>query len=28
MKRVVCINDKKLPEGANVVEGREYVVDS
>ena len=28
MKRVVCINDKKLPEGANVVEGKEYVVDT
>lgn len=26
MKRVVCINDKKLPEGAVVVEGKEYNV--
>ena len=26
MKKVVCINDKRLPEGAEVVEGKEYVV--
>ena len=26
MKKVVCINDKKLPEGAEVVNGREYRV--
>jgi hypothetical protein len=26
MKQVVCINDNKLPEGANVVKGREYNV--
>tara|TARA_R110000803_G_scaffold96279_1_gene164395 strand:+ start:102 stop:350 length:249 start_codon:yes stop_codon:yes gene_type:complete len=26
MKKVVCINDKKLPEGAKVVEGKEYTV--
>ncbi len=24
MKKVVCINDRKLPEGAEVVNGREY----
>lgn len=24
--RVVCINDKNLPQGAEVVEGREYTV--
>jgi hypothetical protein len=26
MKKVVCINDRKLPEGAEVVNGREYEV--
>jgi len=26
MRKVTCINDKKLPEGANVVNGREYYV--
>ena len=26
MKRVVCINDKNLPQGAEVVNGREYYV--
>ncbi len=26
MKTVVCINDRKLPEGAEVVNGREYEV--
>jgi hypothetical protein len=26
MKKVVCINDRKLPEGAEVVNGREYRV--
>ncbi len=26
MKTVVCINDSRLPEGANVVKGREYTV--
>jgi hypothetical protein len=26
MKTVVCINDSKLPEGAEVVKGREYNV--
>lgn len=26
MKRVVCINDKNLPQGAKVVEGKEYEV--
>jgi hypothetical protein len=26
MKKVVCINDRKLPEGAEVVNGREYSV--
>jgi hypothetical protein len=26
MKKVVCINDKNLPLGANVVEGQEYEV--
>lgn len=25
-KTVICINDKKLPEGADVVEGKEYTV--
>jgi len=29
MKKVICINDKKLPIGADIVEGGEYnVVDS
>jgi hypothetical protein len=27
MKRVVCINDKNLPEGASVKEGEEYAVE-
>ncbi len=27
MKKVVCINDKNLPEGASVTEGEEYVVE-
>lgn len=26
MRKVKCINDKKLPEGAKVVDGREYYV--
>jgi hypothetical protein len=26
MKTVVCINDRKLPEGAEIVNGREYQV--
>ena len=26
MKIVVCINDKNLPEGAEVIEGKEYPV--
>ena len=26
MKKVVCINDRKLPEGAEVVNGKEYEV--
>ena len=26
MKKVVCINDKNLPQGAEVVNGREYYV--
>jgi hypothetical protein len=26
MRKVVCINDKKLPAGAVVVKGREYTV--
>lgn len=26
MRKLTCINDKKLPEGANVVNGREYYV--
>ena len=26
MRKVTCINDKKLPEGAKVVNGREYYV--
>ena len=27
MKKVTCINDKKLPEGAHVVEGQVYEVE-
>ena len=27
MKRVVCINDRKQPEGGEIVEGREYEVE-
>jgi len=27
MKKVVCINDKNQPLGANVVEGKEYEVE-
>jgi hypothetical protein len=27
MKRVVCINDKNLPQGANIVEGKEYEIE-
>jgi len=27
MKRVVCINDRKQPEGEEIVEGREYEVE-
>ena len=26
MRKVVCINDKKLPAGAEIVEGKEYEV--
>ena len=26
MKKVVCINDRKLPEGAEIVNGKEYEV--
>lgn len=26
MKKVVCINDRKLPEGAEVINGKEYEV--
>ena len=26
MKKVVCINDKNLPQGAEVVNGKEYNV--
>jgi hypothetical protein len=26
MKQVVCINDSRLPEGAQVIKGREYTV--
>lgn len=26
MRKLMCINDKKLPEGANVVNGREYYI--
>ena len=28
MKRVTCINDKNLPEGAHVVAGEEYEVEN
>lgn len=28
MKKVVCINDKNLPEGASVTEGKEYEVEN
>lgn len=28
MKTVICIDDKNLPTGANVVEGKEYEVES
>ncbi len=28
MKRVVCINDKKLPPGAEIVKNKEYLVES
>lgn len=28
MKKVICINDKNLPEGANVKENKEYIVDN
>jgi len=27
MKKVVCINDRKQPEGGEIVEGREYEVE-
>lgn len=27
MKKVICINDKNLPEGASVIEGKEYTVE-
>lgn len=27
MKKVVCINDKNLPQGANIVEGKEYEIE-
>ena len=27
MKRVICVNDKRLPEGGNLVEGKEYEVE-
>jgi len=27
MKKVICVNDKKLPEGGNLVEGKEYEVE-
>ncbi len=26
MKKVICINDKNLPPGAKVIEGKEYTV--
>lgn len=28
MKKVVCINDRNLPRGANVKEGQEYIVET
>ena len=28
MKKVTCINDQNLPSGANVVEGKEYEIES
>jgi hypothetical protein len=28
MKKVVCINDKNLPEGANVKKDKEYIVEN
>jgi hypothetical protein len=28
MKKVVCVNDKNLPEGACVVAGEEYIVEN
>lgn len=28
MKKVLCINDKNLPSGANVKENQEYIVES
>lgn len=27
MKKVICINDKNLPQGAKVIEGKEYLVE-
>jgi hypothetical protein len=27
MKRVICVNDKRLPEGGNLAEGKEYEVE-
>lgn len=26
MEKVTCINDKNLPQGANVIEGQEYTI--
>jgi hypothetical protein len=28
MKKVVCVNDKNLPEGACVVAGEEYIIEN
>ena len=28
MKRVICINDKNLPQGAKLTEGEEYTIES
>jgi len=28
MRKVICINDKNLPEGATLSEGKEYLVES
>lgn len=28
MKTVICVNDKNLPQGAKVIEGKEYEVES